>query len=93
MVALQSYGSLFFATGPVLEAQLPSPDGTSRNSVVILRLRGRTDLGTTVMDVLRRYAQALNAHHSKLIIVWIFPSHPCWGDATRCRGWSDFDQE
>ncbi len=69
VVALQPYGSLFFATGPVLEAQLPAPDGTSRNSVVILRLRGRTDLGTTVMDVLRRYAQALNAHRSKLVIV------------------------
>jgi SulP family sulfate permease len=37
--------------------------------VVILRLRGRTDLGTTFMDVLHRYAQALTAAGSKLIIV------------------------
>jgi sulfate permease, SulP family len=37
--------------------------------VVILRLRGRTDLGTTFMDVLRRYAQALAATGSKLVIV------------------------
>ena len=69
VVALQPYGSLFFAAAPVLEAQLPAPDTASRNSVVILRLRGRTDLGTTFMDVLRRYAQTLTATGSKLVIV------------------------
>ena len=69
VVALQPYGSLFFAAAPVLEAQLPATDGAGRNSVVILRLRGRTDLGTTFMDVLRRYAQALVASGSKLVIV------------------------
>ena len=69
VVALQPCGSLFFAAAPVLEAQLPATDGAGRNSVVILRLRGRTDLGTTVMDVLRRYAQALVATGSKLVIV------------------------
>ena len=69
VVALQPYGSLFFAAAPVLESQLPAPAATSVNSVVILRLRGRTDLGTTFMDVLRRYAQALTAVGSKLVIV------------------------
>lgn len=69
VVALQPYGSLFFAAAPVLESQLPVPAATSLNSVVILRLRGRTDLGTTFMDVLRRYAEALTAASSKLVIV------------------------
>ena len=70
VVVLQPYGSLFFAAAPVLEAQSPQPrDGAGRNSVVILRLRGRTDLGTTFMDVLLRYAQALAATGSKLVIV------------------------
>jgi SulP family sulfate permease len=41
----------------------------SRNSAVILRLRGRTDLGTTFMDVLYRYAQSLAAVDSKLVVV------------------------
>ena len=36
---------------------------------MILRLRGRTDLGTTFMDVLGRYARALTATSSKLVIV------------------------
>ena len=69
VVALQPYGTLFFAAAPVLESQLPAPAAISLNSVVILRLRGRTDLGTTFMDVLRRYAQALTAAGSKLVIV------------------------
>ena len=69
VVALQPYGTLFFAAAPVLESQLPAPAAISLNSVVILRLRGRTDLGTTFMDVLRRYAQALTAVGSKLVIV------------------------
>lgn len=69
VVALQPYGSLFFAAAPVLESQLPALADGSRNTVVILRLRGRTDLGTTFMDVLRRYAQALTAAESKLVIV------------------------
>ena len=69
VVALQPYGSLFFAAAPMLEAKLPAPADISRNSVVILRLRGRSDLGTTFMDVLHRYAQALTATGSKLVIV------------------------
>jgi SulP family sulfate permease len=36
---------------------------------VILRLRGRSDLGTTFMDVLYRYAEGLATLDSKLVIV------------------------
>ena len=53
----------------MFETLLPAVDDGSRNSVVILRLRGRTDLGTTFMDVLLRYAQALAAVESKLAVV------------------------
>ena len=69
VVVLQPYGSLFFAAAPVFEAALPALTDASRNSVVILRLRGRSDLGTTFMDVLYRYAQGLAALGSKLVIV------------------------
>lgn len=69
VVVLQPYGSLFFTAAPVFEAALPSVGTTSRGSVVILRLRGRSDLGTSFMDVLRRYAEALAAAGSKLVIV------------------------
>ncbi len=69
VVVLQPYGSLFFAAAPIFEAALPSVGPTSVGSVVILRLRGRSDLGTTFMDVLRRYAEVLVAAGSKLVIV------------------------
>jgi SulP family sulfate permease len=69
VVVLQPYGSLFFAAAPVFESALPAVTDASRNSVVILRLRGRSDLGTTFMDVLLRYAQGLAAVGSKLMVV------------------------
>jgi SulP family sulfate permease len=69
VVVLQPYGSLFFAAAPVFAAALPAVGEGSRRSVVILRLRGRSDLGTTFMDVLHRYAVALAAVGSRLVIV------------------------
>ncbi len=68
VVVLQPYGSLFFAAAPVFEAQLPAVQDSSTGSVVILRLRGRSDLGTTFMDVLLRYAQSLDRVGSRLMI-------------------------
>lgn len=69
VVVLQPYGSLFFAAAPVFEAALPAVGRDSRHTVVILRLRGRSDLGTTFMDVLRRYALSLSEVGSRLVIV------------------------
>jgi sulfate permease, SulP family len=68
-VVLQPYGSLFFAAAPVFEAALPTIGATSSGSVVILRLRGRTDVGTTFLDVLDRYAKALVEVDSRLMVV------------------------
>lgn len=69
VVVLQPYGSLFFAAAPVIEAMLPAVVATSSRSVVILRLRGRTELGTTFIDVLRRYALALAEVDGRLKLV------------------------
>ena len=69
VVVLQPYGSLFFAAAPVFEGALPAVVDTSTGSVVILRLRGRSDLGTSFMDVLHRYADALTAAGSRLMVV------------------------
>jgi SulP family sulfate permease len=69
VIVLQPYGSLFFAAAPVFEELLPDTTSDTDNSVVILRLRGRTDLGSTFMDVLRRYAEDLNGSNSKLVII------------------------
>jgi SulP family sulfate permease len=69
VVVLQPYGSLFFAAAPVFEQALPAVTDRSTRSVVILRLRGRSDLGTTFMEVLLRYARALDQVGSRLVIV------------------------
>jgi SulP family sulfate permease len=69
VVLLQPYGSLFFASAPVFEKALPMVDAGSTHSVVILRLRGRTDMGTTFMEVLARYAASLRRAGSKLVLV------------------------
>jgi SulP family sulfate permease len=68
VVVLQPYGSLFFASAPVFEAALPEVGPESRRSVVVLRLRGHTDLGTTFIDVLARYAADLDSAGSRLVI-------------------------
>ena len=69
VVVLQPYGSLFFASAPVFEAALPAVEASSRRSVVVIRLRGHMDLGTTFIDVLARYAAQLVEAGSRLVIV------------------------
>jgi SulP family sulfate permease len=68
-VVLQPYGTIFFAAAPMFQEALPRVAEDSRNSVVILRLRGKSDLGTTFIEVLERYARRLNAVDSKLMLV------------------------
>jgi SulP family sulfate permease len=69
VVALQPYGAIFFATAATLVDQMPEVTPTSRNSVVILRVRGLDEAGVTFLDVLRGYAQSLNNVQSKLMVV------------------------
>jgi SulP family sulfate permease len=67
------YGNLFYAAASTLENNLPSVEGTFR-AVVILLLRGNEDVGSTVNEVLRRYAEALQSHSGKLILAGVSPA-------------------
>lgn len=69
VVMLQPYGSLFYGATPLFDAALPAIVEDTRDSVVLLRLRGRAELGTTFIDVLRSYAEALHDADCKLMIV------------------------
>jgi SulP family sulfate permease len=69
VVVLQPYGSLFFASAPVLEEQLPTVTTQSVGSVVILRFRGKPDVGSTLIEILESYAVSLEHVGSKLMIV------------------------
>lgn len=55
---LEARGSLFFAGARTLAEKLPDPQGSSE-PVVILRLRGYSPAGATLIDVLDRYADRL----------------------------------
>jgi SulP family sulfate permease len=60
-------GALFFAAAAGLERLLPVAD-EAKNAFVVLRLRGRDEIGTTLINVLGRYAQQLHAGGGGLIL-------------------------
>jgi SulP family sulfate permease len=70
---LHVYGSLFFAGARNLEEDLPQVDET-QNAVIMLSLRGHTELGSTFIGVLERYALALHAHGNTLMLVSVNPA-------------------
>lgn len=72
VVVLSVYGSLFFAGDRTLAERLPDPDGAHR-PVVVLRLRGRTRVGATLIDVLDRYADRLHARGGRLYLAGLHP--------------------
>lgn len=67
VTVLNIYGTLFFGAADTFESQLPSARGVDR-AVVILRLRGRRTLGTTIYNVLERYAEQLARGGGRLIL-------------------------
>jgi SulP family sulfate permease len=69
---LDVYGHLFYAGARTLERLLPSP-GEAEQSVVVLRLRGRRNLGATLIDVLARYAESLQRAGGRLYLSGIGP--------------------
>ena len=70
---LVTYGSLFFATAPLFEEQLPDVTSGTRHAVVILNLRSSGDLGSTFLQVLDRYAGELQQQDSKLMLAGVVP--------------------
>jgi len=69
VLILQPYGSLFFASAPIFEKQLPAVSRESSGSVVIIRLRGTDQIGLSLVAVLRRYAHELSNVGSSLKLV------------------------
>jgi SulP family sulfate permease len=64
---LRVYGTVFFAAAYTLEQILPSPL-QARRAVVVLRLRGYQDVGSTFIGVVERYAQKLQENGGKLLL-------------------------
>ncbi len=64
---LDVYGSLLYAGSRTLQARLPDPRGAER-AAVIIRVRGRTQLGATFFQVVDDYALRLAAQGDRLIL-------------------------
>nr|WP_255498822.1 MULTISPECIES: SulP family inorganic anion transporter [unclassified Leucobacter] len=71
VVVLVTYGSLFFASAPVFSSQLPEARGDCTGTVVILRLRGKDELGSTVIKVLEKYAADLRSAGGMLVLAGV----------------------
>lgn len=69
VVVIQPYGPIFFATASVLADRMPKVVPGSRDSVVILRVRGIDEAGATLLDVLETYAESLTEAGCRLMIV------------------------
>jgi SulP family sulfate permease len=69
---LDIYGSLLYAGARTLQVRLPDPSGTTR-AAVIIRLRGRTELGATFFNVINDYAQRLEDHGGRLYLSGLDP--------------------
>ncbi|GAB3391418.1 SulP family inorganic anion transporter [Humibacter soli] len=69
VLVLQPYGSLFFASAPILEQQLPAVTAASGPCVVIVRLRGTDEIGLALIEVLRRLHRSLVDADSTLKLV------------------------
>jgi SulP family sulfate permease len=67
VTVLNVYGSLFFAGARTLGDLLPDPDGAAR-PVVVLRLRGRTQVGSTLIEELDHYADELAESGGRLYL-------------------------
>ena len=67
---LMIYGSVFFAAAQNIIDSLPKVDTTDR-AVLMLGLRGHSEIGSTFITTLWRYFDELKAHNSKLMIVGI----------------------
>jgi SulP family sulfate permease len=72
LTVLHVYGSLFFAAAKNMEEMLPAV-GDATRAVVAINLRGKSEIGSTFVTVLQRYAQALQARQGKLMLVGLDP--------------------
>ena len=72
VVVINIYGSLFFAGARTLSERLPRPSGAVR-PVVILRLRGHSQVGATLIDVLDDYADELALAGGRLYLTGLEP--------------------
>jgi SulP family sulfate permease len=73
VTVLDVYGSVFYAGTDVIDRMLPEATG-AQDAVVVLRLRGRADVGSTFLELIRRYSSQLAEGGGYLALVGIGPA-------------------
>lgn len=73
VTVIDVYGSLLFAGARTLQLMLPDPAGAT-GAAVVLRLRGRTTLSATAIDVVAGYADRLDAVGGRLFLSGVDPA-------------------
>jgi len=73
VTVLIPYGSLFFAAAPVFEEQLPEITEETRRAVIIIAMRDKSEVGSTLLEVFDRYAKSLREQESKLMLAGVDP--------------------
>ncbi len=71
VTVLDVYGNLFYAAARTLERKLPKPAKDAKYPVVILRLRGHTTFGATLVEVLSNYSDELRAAKGRLYLTGV----------------------
>lgn len=73
ILSIQPYGSLFFAGALALRDLLPKTDHAEK-SVVIFNMRGRKEVGSSFIKVMKKYSESLDSKNSKMMLVGISDS-------------------
>ena len=70
VTVLMPYGSLFFAGAVEFEEKIPAME-KAKSAVIIVILRGRNEVGSTLVRVLDRMASKLEANGGKLMLAGV----------------------
>ncbi len=72
VTVLDIYGSVFYAGADIISGLLPAAIGSHRPAAVI-RLRGRTDVGSTFLGIVERYRGEIEAAGGVLLLAGVEP--------------------
>jgi len=64
------YGSVFYAAADAIDGELPDVGGT-RRAVLVVRLRGRGELGSSIIGLLRSWALQLQEGGGALLLAGV----------------------
>ena len=72
MTVVDIYGSVFYAGADIIGGLLPKAGGSHRPAVV-LRLRGRADIGSTFLGIVERYRGEIEQAGGILLLAGVGP--------------------